>query len=58
MEVNGRPNVAAALPTTKGPGTHGTQGWLGPRTTLITSKSKESLAPPGDRSTIPRTPTL
>lgn len=58
MEVSGQLNVPAALPPTKGPGTLGTQGWLDPRTTLVTSKSKESLAPPGDRNTIPRTPSL
>jgi hypothetical protein len=58
MEVSGRINVPAALPPRKGSGTHGTQGWLGPRITLVTSKSRESLAPPGARNTIPRTPSL
>jgi hypothetical protein len=48
MEVSGLLNVPAALNPRKGPGTHGKQGWLGPTTTLVTSKSRESLAPPGD----------
>jgi hypothetical protein len=53
--VSGQSHAPAALwPRGKGPGTHWTGGWVGPRAGVDTDVEEKSLASAGNRTSIAR----